>query len=758
MTFLYPLLLGGLLLAGIPVLLHLIMRQKPKHLLFPAFRFLLHRLRTNQRKLRLRHLLLLALRLLLIVGICLALARPKVFSERLNLTTDRPVAAVLLFDTSYSMEYVLGGKSRLEEAKRRALELLDELPNESRLAILDTGEPGGEWLPSLSLARERIVELHLRPANGPVTERLADAYRLLAELDQDTEAERDALPRFLYVLSDRTQSCWDPRRLTDLRSLRDRVGAPVHSIFVDVGIESPVDIALVSLDVSRQLVAVDEAAVLRATVMAIGAECDTEVVCRIDGEKSAERKAVKLAAGQSQVLVFERKGLAPGPHQAEITLAASDALPFNNALFASFEVHGGRRVLTLVDEPSDADYWTAALDSYKAFRPEVRRLSETRDLSPRDLRQYQAICLLNLAKTGDDLWQKLKDYVRDGGGVAVVPGGEELERTTYESEAARLLLPGKFVRVVQAADPGAIWRMDTHQHPALARFGEWSLSQNVDFLKFPPAALRYWEIVPYEGDSDVLVSYADTNSHPALLERKFDRKQIHGRLLLFTTPFDRRHLDANPAWNDYLKTKTSFYLVLVNQAVGYLTGDAEEGNFNFQCGQTIPIGLPPTPRISSYTLQGPGLEGTQALITRAENQPELSITRAVHPGNYVLLDESGRRTASFSVNVPAEESQLNRVPPEQIEGLLGEGALLSVGHATSLREAIQGHWNQPVELFPWIMIAIVLALAVENLLANKFYRRESTEDPEPDAPARELAGAAGEYATGPAADVGRETS
>src|SRR5437764_12761294 len=103
MTFVFPALLGGLLLVGIPILLHLIMRQKPKHLLFPAFRFLLERHRTNQRKLRLRHWLLLALRLMLVAGICLALARPKVFSGRLNLTGDRPVAAVLVFDTSYSM-------------------------------------------------------------------------------------------------------------------------------------------------------------------------------------------------------------------------------------------------------------------------------------------------------------------------------------------------------------------------------------------------------------------------------------------------------------------------------------------------------------------------------------------------------------------------------------------------------------------------------------------------------------------------------
>src|SRR5262249_25549890 len=145
---------------------------KPKHLMFPAFRFLLERHRTTQRKIRLRHLLLLALRMGLIAAVCLALSRPKIFSERLNLSSERPVAAVLVFDTSYSMGYVASGRPLLDEAKRRAQELIDSLPLDSRVAVLDTAEPGGEWLPALSVARDRVGDLRLRPANGPVTTRL----------------------------------------------------------------------------------------------------------------------------------------------------------------------------------------------------------------------------------------------------------------------------------------------------------------------------------------------------------------------------------------------------------------------------------------------------------------------------------------------------------------------------------------------------------------------------------------------------------
>src|SRR5918998_3782843 len=98
MSFVFPALLGTLVLAGIPVLLHLILRQKPRTLPFPAFRFLVARHRSNQRKLRLRHLLLLLLRIGLLALLILAVARPRILDGNLGLSGERPVAAVLVFD------------------------------------------------------------------------------------------------------------------------------------------------------------------------------------------------------------------------------------------------------------------------------------------------------------------------------------------------------------------------------------------------------------------------------------------------------------------------------------------------------------------------------------------------------------------------------------------------------------------------------------------------------------------------------------
>src|SRR6185312_7378482 len=107
-----PILIVGAALVGLPILLHLIMKQEPKRLPFPAFRFLKQRLKTNQRKLRLRHFLLLALRMLLIALFCLALYQPSMRSNGLiDLSGRQPIALVVVIDTSPSMNYADSDKT-----------------------------------------------------------------------------------------------------------------------------------------------------------------------------------------------------------------------------------------------------------------------------------------------------------------------------------------------------------------------------------------------------------------------------------------------------------------------------------------------------------------------------------------------------------------------------------------------------------------------------------------------------------------------
>ena len=281
------------------------------------------------------------------------------------------------------------------------------------------------------------------------------------------------------------------------------------------------------------------------------------------------------------------------------------------------------------------------------------------------------------------------------------------------------------------------WSDDSYQHPVMAPFRDWSKNETIDFLKpgLQPAAFRYWEVQP-EQTATVVVAYADKGKHPALLEANLDRRSIRGRVLLFTTALDDLHIEQGGAkgerWNDYLQT--SFYLVLVQKTVGYLAGDAEGRVFNYLSGQSVLVPLPAALRSAALALDGPGISGTEKYVARPENQAQVQISQAVQPGNYKLLTADGQTITAFSMNVPSEESQLAQVPKEQIEALFGAESVLPLDRKASLPRALENHWNQPVELLPWIMILVLLVLALENLLANKFYRKEKAEE-EPNRPA-----------------------
>jgi hypothetical protein len=734
MTFIHPLLLGGLLLVGVPVLIHLIMQQKPRHLLFPAFRFLLQKHRINQRRLRVRHLILLALRMFLIAAVCLALARPVLravnpyllhfFADRLHVRLDRPAAVVLLFDTSASMEYKVGERTRLDEARRRALELLDELPEGSRVAVLDSAEAGGEWSPSPALARERVNDLRVRYPSPAVTRQVNAAYRLLADLEKDQEGYGEVPPRFLYVFSDRAEACWDAN---DVKGIQPPEG--VAAVFVDVGEEKPEDAAVADLRLSRQVVPARGKVEVSARLLAAGADREVELTCLLD-DVEARKRSVQLTAGQPRDEAFEfaADGLAPGFHRVEVRVRPDDALPYNNARYATFEVRAGRRVLLVADDRRDAVPWQFALEASGRFRCDVKTAAEARGLTPNDLlaADYKAVCLVNLAEPGADLWSKqFKDYVEKGGGLVVVPGGEEVRLDAYNGEAAREVLPARLVET-EAQDrrlalPGP--SSGPQPHPVPARFQAYAKGENVDFYQpeFWPRVSRYWVVTP-NGDRDaVVLSYEGGNDRAALLERTLGK----GRVLLFTTPLDGRRFQAREAWNNFWNFESSsFGVVLANLVFGHVAGDAAAPELNFVSGQTVPVALPYAPFFPLYTLQGPGLAGAEANVTRAQDQGQVLIAQAVAPGNFSLYDGEGGRAAGFGVNVRPEEGNLTPVPAEAVEAVFGPGAVWEARAGGALRDTLQGRAGRPVEfeLFPWLMILLLLALAVENLLSNKFYR------------------------------------
>src|ERR1700744_3361347 len=94
---------AGAALAVVPLILHLLMRQTPKHVIFPALRLIRERQKQSQKRLRIKNWLLLIARMALFALMALALARPRLTTEAAIGGEEVDAAIAIVVDTSLSM-------------------------------------------------------------------------------------------------------------------------------------------------------------------------------------------------------------------------------------------------------------------------------------------------------------------------------------------------------------------------------------------------------------------------------------------------------------------------------------------------------------------------------------------------------------------------------------------------------------------------------------------------------------------------------
>ena len=133
MGFLAPLLLGFAAFAGVPLAVHLLRRRVSRRVDFPAVRYLTRMEQEHSKELKLRHRLLLFLRVLAVVALALAAARPIANLAGLG---HAPLSLALLIDNSMSSSAVRDGRAVIDDLRADALELIGTLTPDDRAWIV----------------------------------------------------------------------------------------------------------------------------------------------------------------------------------------------------------------------------------------------------------------------------------------------------------------------------------------------------------------------------------------------------------------------------------------------------------------------------------------------------------------------------------------------------------------------------------------------------------------------------------------------
>src|SRR5690606_184533 len=94
------------------------------------------------------------------------------------------------------------------------------------------------------------------------------------------------------------------------------------------------------------------------------------------------------------------------------------------------------------------------------------------------------------------------------------------------------------------------------------------------------------------------------------------------------------------------------------------------------------------------------------------------------PGAYRLKgNRGGPVLRGFSVNLPAEATDLTRAAPERLDAALGEDRYQLAKTRDEFRRKI-GLARQGREFYPFLLVLLAVVLAMEHVLANRFYKND----------------------------------
>ncbi len=700
MSFLFPMVLAAAGAAVAPVVIHLILRTKPRKIVFPAMRFVRRTHQANLSKLRLKHLLLLLMRMAMIVLLAVLVARAEVPSWRTVADTSVPAAAVILVDNSGSMGYRHRGRTLLERGKRLAQQVLDALPEGSRVAVLPAvGAPGKvAFQADRRFVSERLASIEPTVGARPLAAGIARALAMLDKIDMERKE--------LYIVTDRTSYSW--------RDAGPFSAEGVHFIVLDCGPGEDANISLGGIEIGSTTVPEGAKVVLETALRSTSVGGDVDVRVELGGRLVDSRPVTLVpGAGADVRLSFEAAGR--GIVHGRVFFDQDDPLAMDNARYFTLEVGPPARVL-IVRDPATVGRGapTSFLMAHAiapAGTPEgfwVRRRTLTADrLDAAALADVRIVLLCDVSSLSAEQWKALGRFARDGGHVWVVIGSL-VSPTSYGSDEARAILPAAPEELEALAQPES-FDVRKRGEPTLQPFTTGGNPPLSDVL-----CRRRFRIAARAEGAEVVLHYAD--GAPAILRRTVGE----GSSVLWT---------FSPVRGFSNLAGLPQFPILARRTARLLAGGTEADRL-VVWGRTAVVPSPRSMPNALATVLRPGAERPEPVV-RSLNDRAVSL-RADRPGPWTVRFAEGadRIERGFSVNADPVESDMTVFDEKALAAIFPDEKLLLASDPAALAE-LRRTVRQPLDLAVPILLGLLILAIGESFFANRFYRRQVA----PDAPA-----------------------
>ncbi len=688
--------IAGAIGASIPLVIHLLNRERARRLVFSTVRFIQMSHQTNVQRHRLKRLLLLLMRILMLILLGLAFARPFFAEDPATAPELGGVRnAVIILDTSYSMQY----EDVFALAKKEAINRLDSLESADAVALILSADKARKVLPIDS------EHNHIRTAieSAETTNYTTDYLDAIHTADEILKAVSVGQKQ-IYLVADLQKSGWENFLETD------RLSPDVNIEFVDVAEEQPDNRAVTDINVPPVVLIEQKDTELVARIHNFSSEPVEKlpVTLFIDDNK-VDTTQLDIAPGNSADAAFKVKInlQSESAHTGWVEID-NEALKIDNRRYFTVQsmksikthcVNGEQKRSDIEDETF---FLTRAVLNIGDAGAPIDYTESTTFPSAASLKQYDVLILANVSQITAAEAERLKTYVNGGGGL-IITLGDQVDSNVYQQHLAgteNSLLPCTIMQAV--GDPigkeqfQVIASVD-YRHPIFMPFNN---PNHGDFAK--ARFYRYYQTVPI-ADATTIAAFDDGN--PALLEKIYGT----GRVLFFTSTIDRE-------WNDL--PIHAVYLPFLHEAIKYLALKQAGKTPDYRVGDGVEYNGSQDSAGKEVAVFDP--DRKEARMTLNE-QGNLFYENTENPGIY-SVHRSGEKPHNFVVNVDTGESDLTPRNPEELTSML-VGTTETDRTPTELTPEVVEKYKEDVEknqgLSTYLLLAVFALAITEMFLANR---------------------------------------
>jgi len=674
MGVLAPAFLAGFLAIAIPVVIHMIHRERRETIVFPSLMFLRKIPYKSVRRQKLRHLLLLAVRCLAIGIVVAAFARP--FLERQIAaapTGSDGREVVILLDRSYSMGY----GTRWARATAAARTVAHDVGANDRVSVIAFDALAAQVVePTPDAGRVDRVLATLKPGSAPT--KYSPAFRMAAQVLTASEQAR----REIILISDFHRVGFTPN---------DDVALPLRTTVhtVDVSRGESGDAAVVSVALARQRDGARARVTVTARVANLGTtERGVDATLQLAG-RDVETRRMRLPPRATTQIAFSAAPVAAAATRATVRVTP-DSQPANDAFYVTIAEESGASALILEPAGARANQslflaraWAVADDP--AVRVDVRTTSA---FTPADLRGRSLIVLNEADLPGGTVGEQLRALVQGGAILLVVPGERGAVGLTPEWRA---VLPAS---VGSAADHAGRWASVDFSN---ALFEPFRGTGRADFSSV--TMTRYRALNATNGGA--VIARLDDGA-PLLVERPLGA----GRVLMWALSMDANWTDApfHPLW-----------VPLLHQLARRSIAGKEMRSW-FTAPHVLDLS-----REGSVVVEAPSGQRTRITPDSAPRSVELRERGFYEVRGGSTAIGAGRPVA---VNVDLAESDLSHFDPaELVASVTARSERGADGANRSLFEGTAQELERRQAVWWYLLFAAVLVLAAETVLSNRLSRR-----------------------------------